>query len=185
MAATEIKNPEHELSRFHFRLLVAALFVVVLFGLLAARLVHLQVFRHDELATQAEANRIALLPVVPNRGLIVDRNGVVLATNYSGYTLEITPARLEGGAAQLDSVLDELTQVVDISPRDRRRFKRLLEDLRVPAHPHPPHRRRGGPFCCPALSLCGRGSESAFVSPIPLGRIGQSLAGLYRPHQCQ
>jgi penicillin-binding protein 2 len=55
--------------------------------------VYLQVMRHDDLATQAEANRIAVVPIVPNRGLIVDRNGVVLATNYSAYTLEITPSR--------------------------------------------------------------------------------------------
>jgi penicillin-binding protein 2 len=74
-------------------LLAAALFVLFCFGLLVARLVYLQVMRHEKLATQAEANRVAVVPVVPNRGLIVDRNGVVLATNYSAYTLEITPSR--------------------------------------------------------------------------------------------
>ena len=51
------------------------------FGLLVFRLVVLQVVRHDELATQAENNRISVVPIVPNRGLIVDRNGVVLANN--------------------------------------------------------------------------------------------------------
>ena len=49
--------------------------------------------KHDELSTQAENNRIAVVPIVPNRGLILDRNGVVLATNYSAYTLEITPSQ--------------------------------------------------------------------------------------------
>ena len=77
---TELKDVEQEVSRFRLRRLAAARFVLLAFGLLAARLVHLQVFRHDELATQAEANRIAVVPIVPNRGLIVDRNGVVLAT---------------------------------------------------------------------------------------------------------
>ena len=84
---TEIKNVEQELARFNLRLLAAGLFVLFGFGLLAARLVHLQVFKHEELSTQAENNRIAVVPIVPNRGLIVDRNGVVLANNYSAYTL--------------------------------------------------------------------------------------------------
>ena len=89
----ELKNLERDLDRFNTRLLVAALFVLLCFGLLGWRMVVLQVVRHDELALQAEANRIAVLPVVPNRGLIVDRNGVVLANNYSAYTLEISPRR--------------------------------------------------------------------------------------------
>ena len=122
---TELKNIERELGRFNTRLLAAALFVLLCFGLLAARLVVLQVLRHDELALQAEANRIAVVPVVPNRGLILDRNGVVLATNYSAYTLEITPSRVK---AELDAMIDRLAEVVEIAPRDRRRFKRLQED---------------------------------------------------------
>jgi penicillin-binding protein 2 len=125
---TELRDVERDLSRFRGRLLAAAAFVLLAFALLAARLVHLQVFRHEDLATQAEANRIAVLPVVPNRGLIVDRNGVVLATNYSAYTLEITPSRVPGGAAALEALIDELATVVEIGPRDRRRFKRQLDE---------------------------------------------------------
>ena len=121
----ELKNVERELDQFRGRLLSAALFVLVCFGLLAARLVYLQVHKHEDLATQAEANRIAVLPVTPNRGLIVDRNGIVLATNYSAYTLEITPSRLPG---TLDATIDALSELVEITPRDRRRFKRLQED---------------------------------------------------------
>ena len=75
---------------------------------------------------QAEANRIAVVPVVPNRGLIVDRNGVVLASNYSAYTLEVAPRR----SADLEALIDELAQVVEITPRDRRRFKRLQEEMK-------------------------------------------------------
>ncbi|MBK9136848.1 MAG: penicillin-binding protein 2 [Betaproteobacteria bacterium] len=124
----ELRNLERELTRFHGRLLVAAVFVVLGFALLAARLAQLQIVRHEELAAQAESNRTAVVPIVPNRGLIVDRHGVVLATNYSAYTLEVTPARIEGGAAAVDALVDSLAQWVDIQPRDRRRFKRLLED---------------------------------------------------------
>ena len=120
---TELKDLERELSRFRGRLVAAAAFVLIGFGLLGARLVYLQIVRHAELATQAEANRIAVVPIQPTRGLIVDRNGVVLASNYSAYTLEITPARVAGGAAGLDALIDQLATLVEIGPRDRRRFK--------------------------------------------------------------
>jgi penicillin-binding protein 2 len=126
--AAVLRDVEQEIGRFRTRLLAAAALVLVAFALLAARLVHLQVFRHEELATQAEANRIAVVPIVPNRGLIVDRNGVVLSSNYSAYTLEITPSRVDGGSAGLEALIDQLAGVVNIETRDRRRFKRLLEE---------------------------------------------------------
>jgi len=121
---TEIRNLERELDRFRARLLAAGAFVLLCFSLLGARAVFLQVIKHDELSTRAEANRIAVLPVVPNRGRILDRNGVVLANNFSAYTLEITPAK----AAPLERTIDALADVVTITPSDRRRFKRLLEE---------------------------------------------------------
>ena len=122
---TELRNVEADLSRFRARVLVASMAVLVCFLLLAARLVYLQVWRHTDLDEQAEANRTAIVPIVPNRGLILDRNGIVLASNYSAYTLEITPSRLSLG---LEATIDQLAQVVDIQPRDRRRFKKLLEE---------------------------------------------------------
>jgi penicillin-binding protein 2 len=131
---TILRDVGQEIDRFRSRVLAAAAFVLLAFGLLAARLVYLQVIRHDELATQAEANRIAVVPIVPNRGLIVDRNGVVLATNYSAYTLEIAPQRARlgspGAPADLDALIDKLATVVDIGSRDRRRFKRLHDELK-------------------------------------------------------
>src|SRR5438552_18041497 len=123
---TELKNIEQELSRFRTRLVAAAAFVLFAFGLLATRLVYLQVVKHAELSTQAENNRIAVVPIVPNRGLIVDRNGVVLANNYSAYTLEITPSKV----TNLDALIDQIAEVVDVQPRDRKRFKRLLEEAK-------------------------------------------------------
>ena len=121
---TELKNVEIEQERFRIRLAAAAVFVLLGFGLLGARLVHLQVFKHDELAAQAESNRIAVTPIVPNRGLIVDRNGVVLANNYSAYTLEITPAKVP----DLEATIERLAELVDVQPRDRKRFKRLVDE---------------------------------------------------------
>ncbi|HWX00992.1 penicillin-binding protein 2 [Collimonas sp.] len=122
---TEFKNTERELRHFRLRISAAIAFVMICFGLLCARFVWLQVVRHDAYAAQAEDNRISLVPVVPNRGLIMDRNGVILARNYSAYTLEITRSKIRG---DLDPVIDELAQVVSITPKDRRRFKKLLED---------------------------------------------------------
>src|SRR5213075_1497244 len=99
---TELKNVEQELGRFRLRLIAAAAFVLFAFGLLTARLVYLQVYRHTELMTQAENNRITVVPIVPNRGLIIDRNGIVLANNYSAYTLEITPTKVDDLEATID-----------------------------------------------------------------------------------
>jgi penicillin-binding protein 2 len=124
---TELRNVEADLSRFRVRILVASIVVVLAFLLLASRLVYLQVVRHADLDEQAEANRTAIVPIVPNRGLILDRNGVILATNYSAYTLEITPSRL---AAPLEKTIDDLAQVIDIQLRDRRRFRKLLDESR-------------------------------------------------------
>ena len=121
---TAIRNVQLELARFRVRVLVASIVVLVCFGLVAARLFYLQVVHHDDLLAQAEANRTAVIPIVPNRGLILDRNGIVLASNYSAYTLEITPSKSGG----VERTIDELAQVVDITPRDRRRFKRLMEE---------------------------------------------------------
>ncbi len=131
---TVLRDVEQEVDRFRGRVLAAAAFVLLAFLLLAARLVYLQVFRYEELATQAEANRIAVVPIVPNRGIIVDRNGVVLATNYSAYTLEISPRALRAAgrssSGDLEALVDELAEVVEIGPRDRRRFKRLQEEMK-------------------------------------------------------
>lgn len=122
---TELRNVEADLSRFRARVLAASLVVLVCFLLLASRLVWLQVVKHEDLQEQAENNRTAIVPIVPNRGLILDRNGIVLATNYSAYTLEIQRARLD---RPVEQVIDELAQIVEIQPRDRRRFKKLQEE---------------------------------------------------------
>ena len=121
---TELRNVEADLSRFRGRVLVVSIVVMLCFLLLAARLAYLQLVRHEDLLEQAENNRTAIVPVVPNRGLILDRNGIVLASNYSAYTLEVTPSKI----VNLEETIEGLSQVLDITPRDRRRFKKLLEE---------------------------------------------------------
>lgn len=121
---TIFRNVQVELARFRLRVLVAAVVVVLGFALIVARLLYLQVWQYDALQAQAEKNRTAVVPLVPNRGRIIERNGQVLASNYAAYTLELTPSAVP----QLDATIDALSELIDISPRDRRRFKKLRED---------------------------------------------------------
>jgi penicillin-binding protein 2 len=121
---SELRDTRLEIKRFQDRVVVIQWVVLCCFMLLAARLVYLQVIRHDDLLERAENNRTAILPTVPPRGTILDRNGVVLASNYSAYTLEITPSKVE----DLEATINELAELVDIQTKDRRRFKRLREE---------------------------------------------------------
>ncbi|MDF3036298.1 MAG: mrdA, partial [Paucimonas sp.] len=124
---TEIKNTERELHFFRLRLSAAGLLVFICFGILLSRFLWLQVFKYGDYAAQAEDNRIAVVPVVPNRGLILDRKGVVIARNFSAYTLEITPSKIDP-KTDLDTVINELSAIVDIQPKDRKRFRKMLEE---------------------------------------------------------
>ncbi len=123
---TELRNHQKELYYFRWRLGIAAAGAVLLFTLLVGRFFFLQVAQHDHFHTLAENNRISIIPVVPNRGLILDRNGIVLAHSYSAYTLEITPSKVKN----LEATINGLAALVDIQPRDRKRFRKLLEESR-------------------------------------------------------
>jgi penicillin-binding protein 2 len=103
------------------RVWVAAVVVLLCFGALVARLWVLQVVRYDGLSERADQNRIAVVPIPPRRGEIVDRNGVVLARNYRDYTLEVVPAHVKGN---IDDMLRSLRSIVYLSRRDRTSFKR-------------------------------------------------------------
>jgi penicillin-binding protein 2 len=122
---TEFKDIEQELRLFRRRIFAVSGLVLLCFGLLLARFVWLQVIRYEAYAAKAEDNRISVVPIAPNRGLIYDRNGVLLARNYSAYTLEITPSKIQ---LPLDDLIDQLSTVVDIQLKDKRRFKKLLEE---------------------------------------------------------
>jgi penicillin-binding protein 2 len=121
---SEMRNTEREVFLFRRRLIIAAGCALLAFAGLFARFVYLQVFQHSHYQTLAESNRIAIVPIVPNRGVITDRNGVVLAQSYSGYTLELTPSQIRN----LEGTIDELATIVEIQSRDRRRFRKLLDE---------------------------------------------------------
>ena len=120
----EFRDAQRETHQFGIRLAIMSGFVVVMFLLLLARFAWLQIIQHSHYHTLAEANRISVVPVTPGRGVIFDRNGVQLAYNYTAHTLEITP----GKAGDVSATIDQLAEIVEITPRDRRRFKQLQEE---------------------------------------------------------
>lgn len=126
MVGTIIRNRDAEINVFRARAIFAAACMFIAFIVLAGRMIYLQVIKREHFHTLAEANRISVVPITPNRGLILDRNGEVLVANYSAYTLEVTPSLVKN----LDAAFDSVNSVVEIHARDRRRFKRLLEETK-------------------------------------------------------
>jgi penicillin-binding protein 2 len=122
----QLRNHDQELFFFQRRLFVAAILILSCFALLVGRFFYLQVIRHNHFATLSESNRIDVQPEAPNRGIVTDRNGVVLASNYSAYTVELNPQQM----SNVDATIEEIAKIVEISPRDRRRFKKLLDEFR-------------------------------------------------------
>ena len=124
MRLTPLKNLDRELARFHGRLKAGAAFVALLAATLLAREFYLQVVQHEHYIQRAESNRISLVPTAPNRGLILDRNDQILAENYSAYTLEVTRAQTH----DLEATLAEVGKLIEITPGQLRRFRRLLTE---------------------------------------------------------
>lgn len=118
---SELRNLQREQQQFRSRLIFAMLVVLVCFGLLTVRFFFLQINKYDYFQTLAESNRISLVPIVPNRGLILDRNGVILAHNFFVYTLEITPSKVKN----VDEIINQIGQLIEVSSNDRKRFNKL------------------------------------------------------------
>ena len=124
MRLTPLKNLDRELARFHGRLKAGAAFVALLAATLLAREFYLQVVQHEHYIQRAESNRISLVPTAPNRGLILDRNDQILAENYSAYTLEVIRVQTH----DLEATLAEVGKLIEITPGQLRRFRRLLTE---------------------------------------------------------
>jgi penicillin-binding protein 2 len=122
----ELKNLHREQQQFRLRLMVAAIFTLICFGLVLSRLFFLQALRYDHYQTLAESNRISLVPIVPNRGLIVDRNGVSMAENFFVYTLELTPSKVD----DVEKTITELSKIINISSNDRKLFNKFRAESR-------------------------------------------------------
>lgn len=113
-------------ARFHFQLrfLIAILCVLGGFFVLSVRFFWLQMVQHEKFHLLAENNRISLVPVLPARGIVKDRNGFLLANNYPAYTLEIIPSKVE----EIEQTIAALSEIIPIDAKDRYRFKKLFED---------------------------------------------------------
>ena len=121
MSRFTIKDHLHENQLFLGRAVVTGVVAVLLVGLLVVRLVELQISSHDHYKTLSRENRVKLVPLPPTRGLIHDRNGVLLAQNVPFYSLEVVPER----ADDMQQTLAELGKIIQITPADRERFDRL------------------------------------------------------------
>ena len=128
-----IKDHQRERRTFQIRSLLAFAIVVLMMLGLISRLVYLQVVEHERYASLSDSNRIQLQPVPPNRGLIFDTNGILLADNRPSHNLTLVKERVPDMA----TTLHELAQLVPISERDVEGFSKRLKQRRRPFEPVP------------------------------------------------
>ena len=126
-----IKDERDEQQLFAHRAWVG--FIVITFCILAllGRYVWLQVFAFDSFSTRSENNRVAVRPVVPNRGIVYDRRGRVIANNQPAYRLEIVPEKVPGKLEGLETLLDELSTLIALDESDRAAFHKSRRNYRV------------------------------------------------------
>ena len=125
-ASVTIKDHFRETHLFQQRLLITAIITIILVFVLLARLFFLQVINHDHYTTLSEENRLDILPIAPIRGLIYDRNGVLLAQNLPSFTLQIVPEHSQN----LEQTITELQKLIPITDDDIEQFKGLLKSKR-------------------------------------------------------
>lgn len=121
-----LKNPRIEARIFALRISVAVLVSSLLMAVIVWRYYDLQINRYDDFATQADNNRIHIRPVAPTRGLIFDRNGVLLADNRPGFTLSIVVERSNG----IVQLLEDLDQLLGLNEAEFEHFDKLLKQRR-------------------------------------------------------
>ena len=127
-AAISLNDPTSERQAFAGRAIVLFVMAMALVGVLVARLVQLQIVDYDTYATRSDENRIQVQPLAPPRGLIKDRNGILLAENRPVSSLRLVVERVE----DFDGLLAELRALVDITPEDLEGFQARLERRRRP-----------------------------------------------------
>jgi penicillin-binding protein 2 len=172
----ELKNYYQELQHFKLRLIVLGGVVLLGFGILLFRFYFLQVSSYEHYHALAENNRISVIPVVPSRGIITDRNGATIAHNFFVYTLEITPVKVD----DLDKTIAELSKLVEISSNDIKRFNKLK------AHSHGfgsiPIRTRlseveAAKFAANRFRFSGVNIKSRLFRHYPNGKLGVHISG--------
>jgi penicillin-binding protein 2 len=173
---SEIKNHRLEQYDFRVRLIVACVVILICFGALVSRFFFLQVVKYDHFQTLAENNRISLVPIPPNRGLILDRNGVVLAHNFFVYTLEITPSKVD----DVEETINEISKIAEVSSEDRKRFKKLrtlshsFESVPIRTHLSELEAAR---FAVNRYRFPGVEIKSRLFRHYPFGKLGSHIIG--------
>jgi penicillin-binding protein 2 len=172
----EVKNHVLEQQQYSLRLAVATGFILLCFLLLLGRFFYLQILKYDYFQTLAENNRVSLVPIVPNRGLILDRNGVTLAHNFFVYTLEITPSK----AGDVEATIKKISQLVEVSAEDRKRFKKLRQESHsfesVPIRTHL-NEVEAAKFAANRYQFPGVEIRSRLFRHYPLGNLGVHMIG--------
>ena len=172
----EVKNHALEQHQYNGRLAVASGFVLFCLAVLLLRFVFLQVIKYDYFQTLAENNRISLVPIVPNRGLILDRNGVTLAHNFFVYTLEITPSK----AGDVQEAINRISKFIEVSAEDRKRFKKLRAQSHsfesVPIRTHL-NEAEAAKFAVNRFQFPGVEIRSRLFRHYPMGNLGVHMVG--------
>lgn len=122
-----LKDHFRETEIFLARAVFAGIVALALFIAVVSRLAYLQIVKHDHFTTLSQANRIHLIPVPPNRGLILDRDGIVLAQNFPTFQIHVTPERVD----DLKGTLERLSQIIDLQDVDIARFRKQLKRSRA------------------------------------------------------
>jgi len=172
----ELKNYQNEQHNFKLRLAVLGLLALIAFFALAIRFYFLQIKRYDYYQTLAENNRISIVPITPNRGLISDRNGVVLAHNFFVYTLEVTPSKID----DLDATIAEIAKLVEISPVDMKRFNKQKDESHnfesIPLRTHL-NEVEAAKFAVNHYRFPGVELKSRLFRHYPFGKLGSHMVG--------
>ncbi len=126
-----IKDERDERRLFKSRAWIGLLIISLCMLALLGRYVWLQVYSYDNFSTRSESNRVSVRPIAPNRGVIYDRRGRVIAENRPAYRLEIIPEKVAGKAPGIEVLLDELSKIIVLSEDDRRGFHKARGHYRV------------------------------------------------------
>lgn len=126
-----IKDQRQEQQLFENRARTGFIIIVVCMLALFGRYVWLQVYSYEGFSTRSESNRVSVRPVVPNRGLIYDRRGRVIAENLPAYRLEITLEKVPGKRSGLKALLNELSTIINIDEDDRKSFNKSRRNYRA------------------------------------------------------
>jgi len=121
-----IKDHSSEVRLFKQRAIAAIIIVIILMLGIVGRLIYLQIFSHQHYSTLSQKNRLKIVPLPPTRGLIYDRNGLLLAKNIPSFSLELIPEQVK----DIDDTLGRLNQLIPISDSDRKHFRRLVKQKR-------------------------------------------------------